>query len=232
MAILNASPQPVSIADAANLFAIGMGALLVVAALTRRTRAGSLLAASSSAPFFYRGLMGRWPAVSGPADEQTKTALRGGRGVNVHEAVSVQRPVAEVYSYWRRLENLPRFMSHLQRVTETSDRHSSWVARLAPGLVVKWDAEVINEVENQVIGWRSLPGSDIVSAGSVTFRSMRAGLGTQVNVRLQYESAADGPGARLASFLGLEPSHVIREDLRRFKQLMETGEIARASAAS
>jgi uncharacterized membrane protein len=98
--------------------------------------------------------------------------------------------------------------------------------------MVEWDAEVINEVENEVIAWRSLPGSDIISAGSVTFRSLRGGRGTQVNIQLQYASAADEPAARVAAFFGVEPSRLIREDLRRFKQLMEAGEVARASADS
>ena len=138
--------------------------------------------------------------------------------------------VADVYRFWRRLENLPRFMTHLNRVTETPDGKSHWVARGPAGLAVEWDAEIINEVENQVIGWRSLPGSDVVTAGAVNFDTARQGRSTQVSVHLQYAPPAGKAGAMIASLFGLEPSQTIREDLRHFKQLLEAGEIPRATA--
>jgi uncharacterized membrane protein len=139
-------------------------------------------------------------------------------------------PVADVYRFWRRLENLPRFMTHLDRVTQTPDGRSHWVAVGPAGLAVEWDAEIINEVENQVIGWRSLPGSDVVTAGSVNFDTAREGRSTQVSVHLQYAPPAGKAGALVASLFGREPSQTIREDLRHFKQLLEAGEIPRATA--
>jgi uncharacterized membrane protein len=123
-------------------------------------------------------------------------------------------------------------MAHLDRVTETSGSHSHWVARGPAGLAVEWDAEIINEVENKLIGWRSLAGSDVVTAGSVNFDAARGGRLTQVSVHLQYAPPAGKAGAFLASLFGREPSQTIREDLRRFKQLLEAGEIARASATA
>jgi uncharacterized membrane protein len=99
------------------------------------------------------------------------------------------------------------------------------------GLKVEWDARIVNEVENQVIGWTSLPEADVVTAGSVNFDRVRDGRSTQVTVHLQYAPPAGAPGALLASLFGRAPSQTIREDLRRFKQLMEAGEIARAQAA-
>jgi uncharacterized membrane protein len=121
-------------------------------------------------------------------------------------------------------------MTHLDRVTETSDGKSHWVARGPAGLAVEWDAEIINEVENQVIGWRSLPGSDVVTAGSVNFDTARDGRSTQVSVHLQYGPPAGKAGALAAALFGREPSQMIREDLRHFKQLLEAGEIPRATA--
>ena len=97
-------------------------------------------------------------------------------------------------------------------------------------ITVEWDAEIINEVENQVIGWRSLPGSDVTMAGSVNFDRVRNGRATRVLVRLQYEPAAGRAGALLARLFGREPSQTIREDLRRFKQLLEAGEVPVAQA--
>src|SRR5205085_739152 len=132
----------------------------------------------------------------------------------------------------RRLENLPQFMAHLDQVTETSDSRSHWAARGPAGLAVEWDAEIINEVENKVLGWRSLPGSDVATAGSVHFHAARGGRSTQVTVHLQYAPPAGKAGAFLASLFGREPSQTIREDLRHFKQLLEAGEVPRATATA
>ena len=115
-------------------------------------------------------------------------------------------PVADVYRFWRRLENLPRFMTHLDRVTEGSDGKSHWVAAGPAGLAVEWDAEIINEVENKVLAWRSLPGSDIVTAGSVNFDAARGGRSTQVSVHLQYAPPAGKAGALVG--LALRPRTV------------------------
>ena len=100
------------------------------------------------------------------------------------------------------------------------------------GLAVEWDAEIINEVENKLIAWRSLPGSDVVTAGSVNFDAARGGRSTQVSVHLQYAPPAGKAGALVASLFGREPSQTIREDLRHFKQLLEAGEIPRATATA
>jgi len=220
-----------SVADAENWLALGTGALLLFAGASRRSVVGACLAASS-APLLYRGITGQWPHVLNghQRPDSTRAALAGERGVHVRESVRVEMPVSDVYRFWRRLENLPRFMTHLRRVTETSDGKSHWVADGPAGLAVEWDAEIINAVEDQVIGWRSLPGSDIVTAGSVNFDTVRGGRGTQVSVHLQYAPPAGKAGALFASLFGREPSQTIREDLRHFRQLLEAGEISRATA--
>jgi uncharacterized membrane protein len=223
-------PSP-SVADAENWLALGAGALLLVAGASRRSVAGACFAVTS-APLLYRGITGRWPAVRNGhlQSDSTRAALGGERGIHVRESVRLERPVADVFRFWRRLENLPRFMTHLDRVTETPDGTSHWVAYGPAGLAVEWDAEIINEVENQVIGWRSLPGSEVVTAGSVNFKTTREGRSTQVSVHLQYAPPAGKAGALIASLFGREPSQTIREDLRHFKQLLEAGEIPRATA--
>ena len=158
--------------------------------------------------------------------------MGGDRGLHVRESIRLEVPVADVYRFWRRLENLPTFMTHLDRVTETPGGKSHWVAAGPGGLAVEWDAEIINEVENEVLAWRSLPGSDVVTAGSVNFDAARGGRSTQVSVHLQYAPPAGKAGALLASLFGREPSQTIREDLRHFKQLLEAGEIPRATATA
>ena len=152
--------------------------------------------------------------------------------MHVRESIRLEVPLADVYGFWRRLENLPRFMTYLDRVTESSDGNTHWVAVGPAGLAVEWDAEIIDEVDNKLIAWRSLPGSDVVSAGSVTFDAARAGRSTEVTVDLQYAPPAGKAGALIASLFGREPSQTIREDLRHFKQLLEAGEIPRATATT
>ena len=220
-----------SLADAENWLALGTGALLLLFGASRRSTAGACLAASS-APLLYRGITGRWPGVLNGCVQRdsTKSVLGGHRGVHVRESVRLEVPIGEVYGFWRRLENLPRFMTHLKRVTETPDAKSHWVAAGPAGLAVEWEAEVINEIENKVIAWRSLPGSEVVVAGSVNFDTAPGGRGTQVSVQLQYAPPAGKAGALVASLFGREPSQTIREDLRHLKQLLEAGEIPRATA--
>lgn len=220
-----------SLADAENWLALGAGALVLLVGASRRSAVGACLAVSS-APLLYRGITGRWPDVlnSDAQPDSTKSALAGDRGVHVRESIRVEVPIGDVYRFWRRLENLPQFMTHLDRVTEASDSTSHWVTSGPAGLAVEWDAEIINEVENQVLAWRSLPGSDVVTAGSVNFDAARGGRSTQVSVHLQYAPPAGKAGALLASLFGREPSQTVREDLRHFKQLLEAGEIPRATA--
>jgi uncharacterized membrane protein len=220
----------IALRDAENWLALGSGALLLLIGASRRSVGGALLAASS-APLLYRGITGHWPAPANgfTQSSNTKIALAGARGVHVRESIQLELPLADVYGFWRRLENLPRFMTHLDRVTESSDGQSHWVAVGPAGLAVEWDAEIINEVENELIAWRSLPGSDVVTAGSVHFDAARAGRSTEVRVNLQYAPPAGKAGALFASLFGREPAQTIREDLRHFKQLLEAGEIPRAT---
>jgi len=220
-----------TVVDAENSLALGAGALLLLVGVSRRSLLGTCLAVSL-APLLYRGITGRWPDVlNGHVQpDSTRAALAGERGIHVRESVRLELPVADAYRFWRRLENLPQFMTHLHYVTETLDGRSHWVACGPAGLAVEWDAEIINEVENQVIGWRSLPGSDVVTAGSVNFDTAREGRSTQVSVHLQYAPPAGKAGALIASLFGREPSQTIREDLRHLKQLLEAGETPRATA--
>lgn len=155
----------------------------------------------------------------------TRQALGGTAGVIVEESVIISRPVAELYRFWRNLENLPRFMTHLQSVERITDTLSRWRAKGPAGSTVEWNAEIINEVPDQVIGWRSLEGADVVSAGSVNFDQV--GAGTRVRVRLQYSPPLGKVGDAVAKLVGADAATQIRTDLQRFKELVETGQTAR-----
>ena len=157
--------------------------------------------------------------------EDTRRALGGSAGVAVDESVTINRPIEELYRFWRNLENLPRFMRHLESVERITDTLSRWRAKAPAGTSVEWNAEIINEVPNQVIGWRSIEGSDVVSAGSVNFDDAGPGRGTRLRVRMQYSPPGGKIGAAIARLVGRDAATEIREDLRRFKQLVETGEV-------
>lgn len=145
--------------------------------------------------------------------------------LHVTKSVSINCPRDDVYRFWRDFENLPRFMQHLQKVTAISERRSHWVANGPAGMTVEWDAEIVADRTDELISWRSLPGSDITNEGSVRFTDAPADRGTVVHVELHYEAPAGNAGAAIAKLFGEEPSQQIQDDMRRFKQVLETGEV-------
>lgn len=229
---LHGSTTSVSFDSAENASVLAVGTLLAVWGLSRRSLGGAVFAVASSA-LVYRGLMGAWPGTTegGRHRDDTRAVLADSGGLHVREAVRLERPIAELYAFWRRLENLPAVMQHVVSVTETSPKQSHWIAEGPGGLRVEWDAEIINEIPNQLLAWRSLPDSDVVTAGSVNFDAVRGGRSTQVTVNLQYSPPAGKAGAAIAALFGRAPSQTIREGLRQLKQRMETGEIAQAGPA-
>jgi uncharacterized membrane protein len=139
-------------------------------------------------------------------------------------AITVNRSPQDVYGYWRRLENLPRFMPHLQSVVETGPQTSHWVVT-ALGTTVEWDAEITEDVPGERIAWRAVENADVPNEGHVTFGAAPGGHGTEVRVSMSYEPPAGKIGAVFAKILGTDPGQRLRGDLRRLKQLLETGEI-------
>jgi len=166
----------------------------------------------------------RWSG-SQPEDREafaTATEAEAESTPSIHTALTIDKPAAELYAFWRRLENLPRFMKNLIEVTELGDGRSHWVGKSALGLKAQWDAEIVEEREGRFLAWRSLPGSMISNAGTVSFEDSPNGRGTIVRVTMD---VGTGLG-KVASKLGGANQQEVREDLRRFKELMETGEVA------
>ena len=153
------------------------------------------------------------------------------RDVHVETSIAIDKSPAELFAFWRDFRNLPVFMKNLESVTLLDGRNSHWVA-IGLGAQVEWDAEIYNEKENELIAWRSLENADIVNAGTVRFERGPEGHGTYVRVTLNYNPPAGKLGATLAQLLGAEPSQLIKEDLRRLKQVMEAGEIATTTGQS
>jgi uncharacterized membrane protein len=154
-----------------------------------------------------------------------RARLGATHGTIVEESVAINRPADELYAFWRALDRLPAVMPELSSVRLLDHRRSHWIARGPAGWRTEWYADIINDIPNELIAWRTIERSDVVSAGSVRFEARTRGRGTVVRVKLQYHPPAGKIGAAWAWIFGDSPSQVIREGLRRFKQLMETGEI-------
>jgi uncharacterized membrane protein len=154
----------------------------------------------------------------------------GSQGIHAKASCIVNRSPDEVYRFWRNFENLPRFMKHLESVQEMGDGRSHWVAKGPAGTTVEWDATLIADVPGEVITWRSLENSDVDNAGAVRFEAAPGNRGTIVKVNLQYNPLAGVVGATIAKLFGEEPEQQLEDDLRRFKQVMEVGEVVVSDA--
>ena len=155
----------------------------------------------------------------------SRIAPRADRAVQIERVTTINRSVHDVYQFWHQFENFPTFMRHLEAVEMLDERRSRWRAKAPAGMTVEWEAEIIEDRTDEWIAWRSVPGSTIENSGSVRFSPAPGARGTEVRVQLQYSPPAGTLGRGIAWLLGEEPDQQIHEDLRRFKQLMETGEI-------
>lgn len=222
--------QAKNVGEGERIASLVGGGALVAWGLARRRWDGVLMAAVGGT-LMHRGATGHCNVYQSLG---INTAKRSGRnvsvpyelGIRIDKSITINKPREEVYRFWRNLENLPKFMNNLESVREIDNRQSHWVAKGPAGSTLEWDAEIINEKENELIGWRSLSGSQIANAGSVHFREREGGRGTTVTIALQYEPPGGTVGAAFAKLMGRSPDAQIDEDLRRLKQLLETGVIA------
>ncbi|HXT17240.1 MAG TPA: SRPBCC family protein [Gemmatimonadaceae bacterium] len=150
--------------------------------------------------------------------------------VHTRKAITVGAPVEAVYAFWRDFENFPRFMRHLESVTDMGNGRSHWVAKAPAGKSVEWDAEITDERENELIAWASLEGSDVYNAGTVRFRAAPKDYGTEIRVDLEYKPPFGKIGSKLAMMFREEPGQQTEDSLRQFKQLMEIGDVVVSDA--
>ena len=158
--------------------------------------------------------------------ERDDMRLRRRTSVHVEEVATINKSAGEVYRAWKNFEQFPKFMRHLESVQTIDGRRSRWRAKAPAGMTVEWEAEMVEDREEEMIAWRSVAGSQIENSGTVQFRRAPAGRGTEVRVRLDYRPPAGRVGQTIAWMFGEEPEQQIRDDVRRFKQLLETGEVA------
>lgn len=157
--------------------------------------------------------------------KQLSNGISVNGAVHTTQSIAVNRSPEECYQFWRDLQNLPRFMQHVESIEVTDGRRSRWVVKGPGGTNIEWDAEITDDIPNQAIAWRSLEGSDVKNSGWVRFERAPTGHGTFVKVHIRYEPPAGKVGAVIAKLLGKEPGQLVKGDIRRFKHILETGEI-------
>lgn len=202
------------------LSAVG-GAAMALVGLRRADTVGWLTALAGGALIF-RGMTG-FCFVNNMIGRDT--AENEDISVEIIKTITVERPRTEVYQFWRMLENLPKFMEHLEGVQSNGPQRSHWVAKIPGGIgTISWDADIINEKENELIAWRSLPNSDIDNAGEVRFSDSPDGHGTIVQAVISYSPPVGSVGGLAAKMLNPMLKSMVEKDLRYFKRYMETGQ--------
>lgn len=225
-------PMPRNVGDAERVASLASGALLGVLGLRRGGLAGLAIAGLGGA-LAWRGASGSCPAyralgvdTAGPRGDAEHVVAA--HGIAVEQALLVNRTPEDLYAFWRDFTHLPRVFRHLQKVELLHGARSRWTTsapRLAGGSV-SWEAEITAEEPGRRIAWRSLPGAAVATVGEIRFDRAPGERGTEVHVRMQYLPPAGKIGHWLATLVGEGPRKQMRDDLRRFRQLMETGEIA------
>jgi uncharacterized membrane protein len=204
---------PSSTADTQQWASLIGGSALVLYGLSRRSLKGALLALAGGG-LVYRTV----------AEQQNTTDMS--QSIKVEKTLTINRKPQELYQFWHNFENLPTFMKHLKSVKIYDQKRSHWIANAPLGNSVEWDAEIINDQENYLIAWTSVEGADVDNSGFVRFQPAVGGRGTEVKVVMELNPPGGSLGATVAKLFGEAPEQQIGDDLRRFKQLMETGEIA------
>jgi uncharacterized membrane protein len=221
-----------NVGDIERVASVISGGLMILNAIPSRPLSALLLGGCGAA-LIYRGITGHCECykalgISTRNEEGRMTAVPAQYGFKYEKSLVINRGAHDLFDFWRDLENLPRIMPHLTSVKETGGGHSHWVATGPLGVEVEWDAEVYNEDPGRLIAWRSLPGGDVDTAGSVHFEEHGAGRGTEVRVVLKYNPPLGKVGANLAWLLGSGVEKEIDNDLRRFRQMMESGAFSRS----
>jgi uncharacterized membrane protein len=225
--LMRSHPGQVNIGEIERIASLIGGGSLIALGLKRGKWSGFLMAGVGGA-LAYHGVTGHsdlYQALGVHTDvrRDANVSVPYELGVRVDRSIRIDRPAAEVYRFWRSLDNLPKFMSRVESVRQVGGKRSHWAAKGPGGKTVRWDAEIIHEEENRLIGWRSLPGADVPNAGSVRFSPQGAG-STLVKVELQYDPPGGAVTAAAAKLFGQDLEKELGEDLDRFKKLMEATE--------
>ena len=215
----------------AERWASAIGGTLLMAHGLRRGSFGGLALAVLGGSLIYRGTTGHCQAYEA-LNIDTSDKHRALEEQHIHQgrlikhSTTVDRPAGELHDFWRDESNAPKFMSNIESARKTGEKTSHWASKGPLGKTFEWDSEVINEEPGRLIAWKSLPGGGVSNAGTVRFEPATGGRGTVVTLEINYEPPAGSLGVAAAKLLGEDPDVQARENLRRFKQLMEAGVIA------
>ena len=216
----------INVGNAERIFSILGGAVLGLYGLGRIRLSGVAFAALGGA-LVYRGVTGHCKAYQSLGIDRASTLTgetRGNRGVKIEREILVNAPPEALYRMWRDLQQLPRLMSHVERVERLDDRRSRWTVKTPPGVpAIQWEAEIINDQPGELIAWQSVGGT-VDHAGSVRFARMPDGRSTRVRVELQYDPPGGEAGHTVAALFGRDAGTQIDNDLREFKRAVEAGE--------
>jgi len=216
----------VNVTMAERVLSVFTGSALLFYGLRNRGLKGTGVAVVGGG-LLARGMTGHCKIYStlGIRTAREEERLSAKRAIRVEKTLTVNAPVDTLYRFWRNIENLPRFMAHIRSVQRLDDRRSHWVANGPIGMPIEWDAEIINDLKNEHLSWQSTEHADIYNAGSVHFHPAPEGRGTEVKVVMRYTPPAGVIGAAFATLLQQNPEYHLEDDLRRFKSLIETGEV-------
>jgi len=203
---------------------IGGGAMVLMGLKQGSLR--GVLTALAGGDLIYQG------ATKQSTIEQAQSAIGINQPIKVEKTVTINKPADELYRYWHNFENLPTFMKHLKSVKVHDQKRSHWIANAPLGNSVEWDAEILEDRENEFISWASVEGADVDNSGFVRFQKAPGDRGTEVKIVLEYNPPGGILGATVAKLFGEEPEQQIGDELRRFKMLMEAGEIATTEGQS
>ncbi|WP_026735115.1 SRPBCC family protein [Fischerella sp. PCC 9605] len=195
------------------------GSAMVLMGLRQRSLRGVLMALAGGG-LIYQG------ATKQSTIKQVQEAVGMNQAIKVEKTVTINKPADELYRFWHNFENLPKFMKHLKHVKVYNDKRSHWIANAPLGQSVEWDADILEDRENEFISWASVEGADVDNSGFVRFTKAPGDRGTEVKVVMEYNPPGGALGAAIAKLFGEEPEQQIGDELRRFKMLMEAGEIA------
>lgn len=217
----------INVALPERVLSVFTGSALVLYGLRNRSLKGAGMAALGTG-LLARGVTGHCQMYStlGLSTASEKERQASSQALHVEKTMTVNAPAETLYRFWRDIENLPRFMPHLRSVQRLDDRRSHWIVNGPAGTTLEWDAEIITDVKNEHIAWESTEHADVYNTGSVYFHQAPGGRGTEVKVVMSYTPPAGTIGSAIASLFRENPEQHIENDLRRFKSLMEAGEVA------
>jgi len=213
-------PDKTNISEAERWTALITGGAMVLRGLQSRSLKGAIMALAGG------GLAYHGATSDKSLPEKISEAAGLEQDIRVEKTVTINQPVERLYTYWRDLENLPTFMNHLESVQTVDETRSRWKAKAPLGVSVEWDAEIVDDRLNELIAWTSVADADIDNSGFVRFNRAPGDRGTEVKVVLEYSMPGGALAAAAAKLFGEEPEQQVGDALNKFKQLMETGEIA------